>query len=211
MFNKLLEKINTADEMESEKYQWFVERTNKHIDLVKGAAQKIVDAYPEFEDLLQRVRVHDASKFEEPELTPYISITWRHKLEDEKGGYDPINNKGYKTPGLLDKEDENEATLHHITTNSHHPEYHLKDKSQANISSKDRDKSEKCIDASEMPDLDIAEMVADWQAMSEELGKNTAREWFDKQKDVRWHFSDKQEQLIDKLLSVFELGKEKEE
>jgi hypothetical protein len=47
-------------------------------------------------------------------------------------------------------------------------------------------------------------MVADWQAMSEELKTNTAREWFNKQKDVRWHFSKHQEQLIDKLLSVFE-------
>jgi len=41
-----------------------------------------------------------------------------------------------------------------------------------------------------MPDIAIAEMIADWQAMSEELKKNSAREWFDKQKDVRWHFSD---------------------
>jgi hypothetical protein len=42
--------------------------------------------------------------------------------------------------------------------------------------------------------------------MSEELGKNTARQWFDKQKDVRWHFSAKQEHLIGKLLGVFEIA-----
>jgi hypothetical protein len=56
-----------------------------------------------------------------------------------------------------------------------------------------------------MPPIDIAEMVADWQAMSEELKNNTAREWYNKQKDVRWHFSEEQDQLIDKLLKVFEV------
>jgi len=31
-----------------------------------------------------------------------------------------------------------------------------------------------------------------------------AREWYNKQKDVRWHFSPEQDKLIDKLLKVFE-------
>ena len=74
----------------------------------------------------------------------------------------------------------------------------------SSINAKDRDKSDECVDASKMPDLAIVEMVADWQAMAEELKKNTAREWFNKQKDVRWHFSEHQEELIDKLLKVFE-------
>jgi len=195
---------NTADE----KYEWFVQRTNKHINLVQQAAEKIVKAYPEFQELLSNVQVHDASKFEDPEKTPYISLTWRHKLENEQNNYDPINGKGYQTPGLLAKEDENQATLHHVTGNSHHPEYWLDDKSKANISAKDRNKSDICIDASAMPDIAIAEMIADWQAMSEELKKNSAREWFDKQKDVRWHFSDHQVKLIDKLLKVFEVVNE---
>jgi len=55
-----------------------------------------------------------------------------------------------------------------------------------------------------MPDIDVAEMVSDWQAMSEELGTNTSREWYDKVKDVRWRFSPEQDLLIDKLLKVFE-------
>lgn len=186
-----------------EKEQFFVDRTNKHIQLVQNAAAKIVEAYPEFDELLKQVEVHDASKLEEPERTPYVEITWRHKLENEKGEYDPYNGKGYQTPGKLEKEDENEATIHHITTNSHHPEYHLEDKSDANVDIDDRSKSE-LVDASLMPDIDVAEMVADWQAMAEELQTNTAREWFNKQKDVRWHFSEHQEELIDKLLKVFE-------
>ena len=209
MFNQLYEKVVSVKEGSmpfnpmslqdssflQDKEEWFIERTTKHIELVNTAARSIVAEYPEYEALLQQVKNHDASKFEEPERTPYISISWRHKKD---------NYNSYKKPGTLPNEEENKATLHHITTNSHHPEYHLKDKSQANINSKDRDKSDKVVDASAMPDIDVAEMVADWQAMSEELKKNTAREWFNKQKDVRWHFSKHQEQLIDKLLGVFE-------
>ena len=124
-------------------------------------------------------------------MTPYISLTWRKK---------PNSN----AKNLLSKEEEAEATMHHIKSNPHHPEYHLENKDDANLDPKDRDKSSKCVDASLMTDIAIAEMVADWQAMAEELKKNTSREWFDEQKDVRWHFSKKQEQLIDKLLKAFE-------
>jgi len=201
MFDDLFEKILLETE---EKEQFFIDRTNHHIALVQKAAKEIVDAYPEFSDLLKEVEHHDSSKLEEPERTPYINITWRHKLEKENNEFDPINSKGYQTPGQLSKEDENKATLHHITSNPHHPEYWLKNKEDANIDPKDKDKSLGVVDASDMPDLAIAEMIADWQAMSWELKKNTAREWFNKQKDVRWHFSPHQEELIDKLLKVFE-------
>jgi hypothetical protein len=195
--------------MTNEKEQHFIDRTNLHIGLVQKAIDRIINRNPEWREfneteLFNRGKVHDASKLVEPERTPYVDITWRHKLENENGGYDPINKKGYQTPGQLDKKEENEATLHHITTNSHHPEFHLVDKLEANINSQDRDKSDQCVDASRMPNLDLAEMVADWQAMAEELKKNTAREWYDKQKDVRWHFSEAQDKLIDRLLKVFE-------
>jgi len=202
----MLYEILNIFENEEEKEQFFIDRTNRHIQLVQKSVAEILKVYPEYatDIFLDQVKSHDASKFEEPERTPYIEITWRHKLEKEKDEYDPYNGKGYQTPGKLKKEDENNATVHHITTNSHHPEYHLEDKDDANVSIDDRDKSDKCIDASLMPLLDIVEMSADWQAMAEELQTNTAREWFDKQKDVRWHFTEEQEELIDKLLKVFE-------
>jgi hypothetical protein len=182
MFRKLLEELHNIPEKES----FFLDRTNKHIRLVQKAAAKIAEVHPEFKELVKQAEKHDLSKLEEPERTPYIELTWMKKTGEE----------------TKDKEDITQATLHHITTNSHHPEYHLKDKSDANINKDDRDKSD--IDISLMPDIDIAEMVADWQAMAEELQTNTAREWFEKQKDVRWHFTEHQEGLISKLLEVFE-------
>ena len=208
MVNDLLAKLRETHDEEDEamfegtpeeKLEYFEKRTQEHIDRVKVAAQKIVDAGVLGEHdgalLLDQVQGHDASKLEEPERTPYIEISWRHKFD---------NYKSYKKPGTLDQGAENEATMHHILNNSHHPEYHLDDKNKANINSEDRDKSDTCIDASNMPAVDLAEMCADWQAMSEELKNNTAREWYDKQKDVRWHYSEEQDELIDKLLGVFE-------
>jgi len=162
--------------------QWFVERTNRHIGLVQKAAEKIVKAYPEFKELLDNVKHHDASKFEEPEKTPYISLTWNKKIGNKSS--DPEITK---------------ATEHHCLNNQHHPEYWA---GQASIDPNNRDKSTKCLDASKMPDIAIAEMIADWAAMGEELG-NSPRAWWDKVRDTRWHFSLEQEQLIDKLLEVF--------
>ena len=50
-----------------------------------------------------------------------------------------------------------------------------------------------------MPLLYIAEMVADWMAMSEE--KNTCPyEWADKNIGVRWNFTDKQKEFIYNIL-----------
>lgn len=202
--NKLYEGIqeDMKEPTQEEKEKYFEERTLKHRELVKEAARKIVKKYPEFKELLSLAEVHDESKFHEPQRTPYISISWRHKLENEKDGFGPISNKGYKTPGTLDKEEENKATLDHITNEPHHPEYWNKEK--ANLSKECRDKGVECIDVSKMPPLAISEMISDWEAMSEELKKNTAREWFEKQRNVRWHFSSEQEDLVDKLLKVFE-------
>lgn len=198
MFKKLLEE--TIDQ--NEKEAWFEERTGNHIALVQKYAKMLADANPEFKEfwankLLDNVAKHDASKLEEPERTPYIALTWKHKNDDWKS---------YKTPGTISDKEINDATMHHILNNEHHPEYWNKE--EANLDPANRDKSTRVMDASNMPPVALAEMVADWAAMSEELKKNTAREWFNKQKDVRWHFSDEQVDLIDRMLKVIEKGEQ---
>jgi len=201
---ELLEMLLETADQQREMEAFFEQRTRAHIQRVQQAADKIADALPEFNELPDIAKDHDASKLEDPERNPYISLTWRHKQEIVDDEFDPINGEGYQHPGMLDKEDENKATLHHVKNNAHHPEYWLKNKDEANINSEDRNKSDRCVDASKMSDMAIAEMVADWIAMSEELQKNTAREWYDSNKNVRWSFSEHQDQLIDKLLKVFE-------
>lgn len=54
----------------------------------------------------------------------------------------------------------------------------------------------------DMTDVDIAEMIADWEAMSQELGGNT-KEWADKNIG-RWNFNKHQKELIYKLISTLE-------
>jgi len=188
-FTELLEKTTMID-LDDEKLAFFLDRTNNHIRLVKKAAAILVKEYAELAELLKNVELHDASKFVEPELSPYIELTWqkKHKSEVSKETEEGIT----------------QATLHHIKNNPHHPEYWLEDKTKANLSSTNRDESIEVVDASNMPCIDLAEMVCDWVAMSWELGTNTPRQWFNKVKDVRWHFSERQEDLIDRMLKVFE-------
>jgi len=176
----------------SEKEEWFEKRLNNHIDLVQKYIKRIEKAYPEkFKGLIEQCENHDASKFKEPERAPYIEISWRHKHDN----YD-----SYKTPGDLTKEDENQATLHHITENKHHPEYWC-DRKENLLNKEDRDDiPDEIVDATKMPNKYIAEMCADWSAMSEELGKNTPREWADKNIGKRWKFVPKQKELIYEIL-----------
>jgi len=144
---------------------------------VSKYCRKIAD-YDEdrFGDLRDRLKVHDDSKFESPEYEPYIWITWSYKCKDDGVDFD--------APEELDKM-MNEATLHHVTSNSHHPEYHSPKKTGL-INRKDRDKPpSEMVDATSMPDIDLAEMVADWCGMGEEKG-NTAKSWADKNVNVRW-------------------------
>ena len=122
MFQQLLEILQEIDLGEDPKYQHFVDRTNNHIALVKKAAAEIVDVYPEYAELLSQVEMHDASKFEEPELSPYIELTWLKKRNQDDDG---------------DKDIE-EATLHHIKNNKHHPEYHNKSKAKNKENNKNK-------------------------------------------------------------------------
>ena len=50
-----------------------------------------------------------------------------------------------------------------------------------------------------MTDVDIAEMVADWMAMSEERGGHP-KEWADNNVNKRWEFSRGQCNLIYKII-----------
>ena len=105
---------------ESVEEDWFQERTDNHIRLVQRAAAKIAEELPELEEVVTQAETHDSLKFEEPERTPYIQLTWLKK-------------QGEKAEGDL-QDQITQATLHHIKNSHHHPEYHLEDKTKANLS-----------------------------------------------------------------------------
>jgi len=170
----------------------FEKRTRRHIDLVQKYAKKIEKLFPELKGLVDQAKKHDASKYESPEYEPYVYITWRYKRKEEDG-------KDFEIPKEID---DHIATFHHVTHNSHHPEFHDPEVKEDSINPKDRHKPpEKIVNATNMPDLDIAEMVADWCAMSEEKSSDPLV-WADQNVGKRWKFSKKQKDLIYKLINA---------
>ena len=190
--------IAAAKEMlDDARKDWFYERTNTHIELVRKYLAKILDAdLSEVDpDLLKAEFAHDQGKFEDPELEPYVHITWKYRMQDMGKQYEP--------PAGID-EQMHAATFHHIKNNKHHPEYWDKNVTTDALSSSDRDNPGKqMVDATAMPPTYVASMVADWLAMSEEKGTN-ARQWADKNINVRWKFTPEQSQLIYKIINTLQ-------
>lgn len=186
-------KTFVKESMSSQMSNQYYNRTDRHVGLVHKYCHLIADKFPEFEELRQRAIVHDDSKYKEPELSPYMFITWKYYCADTGLDFQQCN-----PPDNID-ELMMEATHHHVTTNSHHPEYHSPDKTNL-INRENRDKPpKKMVDATSMPRLDIAEMVADWSAMGEERG-NSAKEWADKNVNIRWKFTDEQVELMYEIM-----------
>ena len=169
--------------------EWFDKRTNKHIERVQKYCKKIEEYDDRFNGLVGQAEDHDKSKFEDPEIDPYVYITWQYKCKEDGTEFEVPE-------GMDDKM--NVATNHHCITNKHHPEFYC-GKKVGVINRKDRDKPKELIDATKMPELDIAEMVADWLSMSEE--KNSSpKDWADKNVNIRWKFTDEQKELIYELI-----------
>jgi hypothetical protein len=175
-----------------EMIDWYETRTRTHIGLVQEVSIQIGKYFPRFEHrLLNIVSRHDQSKFHEPELTPYIFLSWFYHVD------------GYEYPEGVEALTK-EATLHHIKHNKHHPDYWDPDFSPDNVNSKDRDAPpDKLVNGTLMPDIYIAEMCADWAAMGKEKG-NSPIEWADKNVNVRWEFHPRQVDLIYVILEAIE-------
>lgn len=189
--SKTLEKIEIK--------KWFTTRTENHISLVQKYCKKIFEYDPsKFSEIIERGKVHDDSKFKNPEMDPYIYIAWQYKCKED--------GKEFNVPKEM-KDKMSKATEHHVKNNRHHPEFHS-DKEVNLINREDRDKPPKeIIDATKMDDLDIAEMVADWCAMSDEK-ESSPKKWADKNVNIRWKFSDSQKDLIYELIGeIFDENK----
>jgi hypothetical protein len=170
-----------------EMQNWFDERTKKHVNLVKKYCNILGKKFPEFS--LVTGEGHDDSKFKDPEREPYVHISWHYKMKQDGKKYDVLD-------AIKDKM--NEASHHHVKNNKHHPEFYDEN---AELNKQDRDGiPDNVTDGTKMPNESIAEMVADWCAMSEELGTNTPEDWADKVIGKRFKFTEDQKKLIYKLI-----------
>lgn len=175
----------------------FKDRTEKHIELVKKWYGRLIREY--YSIPLIEIHAHDASKFTAPEYIPYISLTWNYYCKDHQIRFD-----------ILDElqESMNEATLHHIRNNPHHPEFWDDNFDYSMFNSKDRDEVGKSmVNATSMPLSFILEMLADWFAMSEEKGTDPM-DWAEKNVNVRWRFTPEQINLIESGIVFY--GEQKE-
>ncbi len=176
--------------LESEdKKLYFLKRTNEHIDRVERNGKFIEDTIPSLIGLSKQIENHDRSKFVDPEFEPYVEITWNYKIGKEA-------DNDLKTSLT-------QATEHHVNNNKHHPEYWDSDKSPT-INPDDRDKPLRLIDGTKMDDISLAEMVCDWQSMSQEYNEGSCRKWADDNINIRWKFTDIQKSLIYKIIEAFE-------
>ena len=164
-----------------------------HITAVCENMKKIAEMIPSCADQLEeRMKLHDQSKFEEPEFTPYLYINWMYKCKKEGITYEYPEGMGDKTY---------DATVYHVLHNRHHPEFHA---GEVGISRTDRDKSDKIVDASGMSEVDVIEMVCDWVAVAKERGATSARPWFESCSKTRWSFTDEQKDFIDSIITILE-------
>ena len=157
-----------------EMIEFFEKRTSDHIKTVQNNIKTIIKNRNDIDknDLLKRLKDHDQSKYSSKERIPYIWLSWWHK--EKNAG------RKFEYPEGM-KEKVKKAAKSHIVINKHHPQAH---------SSIDK-----------MSDVDIAEMIADWAAMSQEL-KDDLKAWTDKSVK-RFKFNKEQTKLIYELLELF--------
>jgi hypothetical protein len=68
----------------------FTKRTQEHVNRVQGNARLLAQGFPYLKrELISQVNLHDDSKYQEPEVTPYIHITWKYHMEKQGKTYDP--------------------------------------------------------------------------------------------------------------------------
>jgi Family of unknown function (DUF5662) len=176
---------------------YFLMRTRAHLFLVHKYHNKIARLNYDLvdNDLLNKERdEHDQFKFSEPEYSPYLFITWSYYCQRKNIPFE-------LTEEIKDKM--HEATFHHIKNHRHHPEYWDTkcDMTCLNKDNRDKPSDDKIVNGTQMPCTYLAAMVADWCAMSEEMGTNSPKDWADANINIRWKFDSYQVNFIYELIS----------
>ncbi len=184
-----------SDLITKEMVDYFKYRTGYHLWCVHKWTNRIAELRDPRINIIQLIEErdsHDEFKWIEPEYTPYVLITWNYKCKRDE--------VDFNLPDDI-KEKMHEATFHHIKNHRHHPEYWDDNVTIAGLNKDDRDRPSKgqMVDGTKMPMTYVAAMVADWFAMSEELGGHPAR-WAADNINIRWTFTNAQIGLINDLI-----------
>jgi len=175
MMENTLQSLKKRIEPSEDMIDFYEKRTREHIERVSDNLLSILDL-PELnsDELKRRAINHDLSKYGAEERVPYVWLTEFHRCKNE--------NIPFKYPEGVEKRVD-KASLHHIRNNRHHPEFH--------------------DSPFDMTNDDLAEMVCDHCAMSQELGDSLS-EWEKGVINKKWKFNEDQTKLIWKLVGLFE-------
>ena len=147
--------------------EYYIKRTTTHIMRVQRYCNILTNKNKDLSILRHRGIIHDSSKFQSDEYYPYIWLTWYYKCKNEKIDFE-YPSKSVELSTQM-------AWKSHESMNPHHPGYHN--------------------DVSLMSLIDLAEMVCDLAAMSEEFGGDPY-EYFKKNIQTKFTFSKKQISII---------------
>ena len=163
--------------------RFFERRTNEHIARVRRCLDLLAMVTDHADELRERGRVHDASKFAPEEREPYIWLTEFHRCRRASEPFEYP--EGIEVRVQM-------AIKHHVTTNRHHPEFHS--------------------DPNSMTDADLIEMVCDWTAMAQEFAQDggSARRWADKTIGSKLKLNDNRTQFVYSMIELLDsrLGEE---
>jgi hypothetical protein len=152
---------------------FYERRTREHIERVRRCLALLAPLTDHGDELSERARAHDASKFGPEERIPYVWLTEHHRCRR--------SGEPFEYPEGV-AEAVQRAIRHHVTTNRHHPEFHA--------------------DPNDMSDVDLIEMVCDWTAMAQEFGQDggSARGWADKVVGKRVAFNAEKQRFIYRMI-----------
>lgn len=164
---------NDRMEPTPEMLAFYERRTNQHIQRVRRCLTLLAGITDYGEELLERARVHDASKFGPEERIPYVWLTEYHRCRR--------NGEPFAYPEGME-ERVKRAIRHHVSSNRHHPEFHA--------------------DPNDMSEVDLIEMVCDWTAMAQEFREEggSARGWADKVIGKRVAFNAEKRRFIYQMI-----------
>ncbi len=156
---------------------FYERRTKEHIDRVRRCLSLLAAVTEYADELNERAKVHDASKFSPEERIPYIWLTEFYRCRR--------SGEPFEYPDGM--EDQVRAAIdHHMSTNRHHPDFHA--------------------DPNDMSDVDLIEMVCDWTAMSQEFDQDvgSARGWADKTVGSRVKFNQEKSRFIYAMIDLLD-------
>lgn len=169
--------VNSSSEPTHEMVTFYERRTKEHIDRVRRCLTVMASVTDYAEELNERARVHDDSKFGPEERIPYIWLTECYRCR--RAG------EPFMYPDGMEERVQ-DAIDHHVTTNRHHPDFHAY--------------------PNDMTDVDLIEMVCDWTAMSQEFSQDggSARGWADKTIGNRLHLSRERKQFVYAMIDLLD-------